>query len=68
MADSNSHASRDLPILLAGGTAGSGGRHIRYHEDTPLANLHLSLLDKMGIPIESLGHATGALPVDPLNA
>ena len=68
MADSNSHASRDLPILLAGGGAGSGGRHIRYHEDTPLANLHLSLLDKMGIPIESLGHATGQLPVDPLNA
>ena len=68
MADSNAHASEDLPILLAGGGAGSGDRHIRYPEDTPLANLHLSLLDKMGIPIDALGGSTGQLPVDPLSA
>jgi hypothetical protein len=43
-----------------------GGRHVQY-EETPLANLHMSLLDKMGVPIESLGHATGRLPLDPLN-
>ncbi len=66
MADSNAHASQDLPVLLAGGAAGSGDRHIRY-EDTPFPNLHLSLLDKMGIPIEALGNSTGPLPVDPLN-
>ena len=64
MADSNAHYSGDLPILLAGGAAGTGGRHVRYAADTPLANLHMSLLDKMGVPIESLGHATGRLPLE----
>ena len=68
MADSNAHASRDLPILLAGGGAGTGGRHVRYPQNTPLANLHLSLLDKLGVPAESLGHANGRLPLDPLAA
>ncbi len=68
MADSNAHASQDLPILLAGGGAGTGGRHVRYPEHTPLANLHLSLLDKLGVPAESLGHANGRLPLDPLAA
>ena len=68
MGDSNSHASENLPILLAGGAAGKGGRHIKYPDDTPLANLHLSLLDKMGVPVESLGHATGKLPLDPLSS
>ena len=67
MGDSNSHASTNLPILLAGGAAGRGGRHVRYPEDTPLANLHLSLLDKMGVPIEKLGHSTGRLPLEPLS-
>ena len=66
MADSNAHASENLPILLAGGGAGTGGRHVRYSADTPLANLHLSLLDKLGVPAESLGHANGRLPLDPL--
>ncbi|MDP6580380.1 MAG: DUF1552 domain-containing protein [Vicinamibacterales bacterium] len=67
MGDSNSHASTNLPILLAGGGAGTGGRHIRYPEDTPMANLHLSLLDKMGVPIETLGHSNGRLPLEPLS-
>ena len=65
MADSNSHASTNLPILLAGGPSGSG-RHVKYSEDTPLANLHLALLDKMGVDIDSLGHSTGRLPLEPL--
>ena len=68
MADSNAHASENLPILLAGGGAGTGGRHVRYSPDTPLANLHPSLLDKLGVPVESLGHANGRLPLDPLAA
>ena len=66
MADSNTHGSENLPILLAGGGAGTGGHHVRYPSDTPLANLHLSLLDRLGVPAESLGHATGTLPLDPL--
>ena len=67
MGDSNSHASTNLPILLAGGGAGTGGHHIKYSEDTPMANLHLSLLDKMGVPVDSLGHSTGRLSLDPLS-
>ncbi len=67
MADSNAHYSGDLPILLAGGAAGTGGRHVQYDDNTPLANLHLSLLDKMGVPIESLGDSTGRLPLETLS-
>ena len=67
MADSNSHYSGNLPILLAGGAAGTGGRHMQHEPDTPLANLHLSLLDKMGVPIESLGDSTGRQPLETLS-
>jgi hypothetical protein len=66
MADSNTHYSRDLPILLAGSAAGSvgpGGRHSRYPENTPLTNLHLTLLDELGVGIESLGDSTGRLRI-----
>ena len=45
------------------GGAGTGGDHITYPSDTPLANLHLSLLDKIGVPVETLGHSTGRLPL-----
>ena len=63
MADSNSHYSRDLPILLAGGATGASGQHRRYAENTPITNLHLSLLDNMGVPIDALGDSTGRLPL-----
>ena len=62
MADSNSHYSRELPIMLAGNVA-YGGYHLQYPESTPLSNLHLSLLDKLGTPIETLGDSTGRLTV-----
>ena len=67
MSESNSHRPENLPILLVGGDAGTGGRHIKYAEGTPLANLHLSLLDQMGVPVETLGHSTGRLPIEPLS-
>lgn len=57
----NVHDHSNLPILLAGG-AGSGlkgNRHIRYSKPTPLANLHLSLLDKAGISLPSFADSTG---------
>ena len=63
MSESNSHRPQNLPILVAGGPARPGGRHIRYEEGTPLANLHLSLLDQLGVPVETLGHSTGRLPL-----
>jgi hypothetical protein len=51
-----------LPTLLFGRGGGMRpGRHIRYAEHTPMNNLFLTLLDHMGIPIESLGDSTGKL-------
>ena len=63
MSDSNLHLHHNLPVLLAGGGAGQlkGGRHIRYADETPIANLHASVLDLMGVPVTSFGDATGRL-------
>jgi hypothetical protein len=63
ISDGDLHNHINLPVLLAGGGAGqlTGGRHLRYTENTPLANLHLSLLDKLGIPMERVGNSTGRL-------
>jgi hypothetical protein len=64
IADSNSHAPVNIPIVLAGGGAGNlkGGRHIHF-KDMPLANLHLTLLDQLGVHIDKIGDSTGR--VDP---
>ena len=64
IADSNSHAPVNIPIVLAGGGAGNlkGGRHTRF-KDMPLANLHLTLLDQLGVHIDKIGDSTGR--VDP---
>ncbi len=69
MSDGNAHDDKNLPLLLAGGGAGRlrTGRHIRFAEGTPMANLHLTLLDKLGAPIESMGDSTGPLDVDSLS-
>jgi hypothetical protein len=59
-----SHSQRDLPIIVAGGAAGriAGGRHIQFPGDTtPLTNLYLTMLDKVGVPTEKLGDSTGKL-------
>jgi hypothetical protein len=63
MSDSNAHDPRDLPILLAGGAGGrlAGGRHIRCPKGTPLANLHLSVLDMLGVELDRIGDSTGEL-------
>ena len=64
MSDSNAHDPKNLPILLAGGGAGrlKGGSHVRFPKDTPLANLHVTLLDKLGVRVEKLGDSAGELP------
>ncbi len=61
MGDSNDHIPKDLPILLAGGAGGrlKGGRHLRAPDGTPLANLYMSMLDKLGVPTDSIGNSTG---------
>ena len=66
MGNSNEHNPRRLPLVLAGGAGGrlTGGRHIRYPEGTRLTNLHMTLLAKLGVPVESIGDSTGHLEVD----
>jgi hypothetical protein len=61
MGNPDVHDHTNLPILVAGGAAGSmkGGRHIRYEEPTPLANLHLTLLEKVGVHLESFADSRG---------
>ena len=61
MSNSNLHVPLGLPILVAGGGAGTltGGRHIRYPEGTPLSNLYQTLLNKLGVPVERIGDSTG---------
>ncbi len=61
MGNPDVHDHVNLPILVAGGAAGrhKGGRHIRYAEPTPLANLHLTLLDKVGVHQESFADSRG---------
>ena len=59
----NLHDHTNLPIIVAGGAAGGmrGGRHVRYAEPTPLANLHLTLLDKVGVRLDRFGDSNGRL-------
>ena len=63
LSDGNLHEHNNVPMLLAGGGGGQikGGRHIRYPQDTPTTNLYVTLLDKLGIPVDSLGDSTGKL-------
>jgi hypothetical protein len=59
----NVHDHTNLPVIVAGGAAGGmkGGRHIRYSEPVPLANLHLTLLDKVGVKIDSFADSNGKI-------
>jgi hypothetical protein len=60
MSDGNGHTPRNLPIVLVGGAA-KGGRYINYAGEPSLANLHLTLLDKLGTPVDKLGDSEGKL-------
>src|SRR5688572_22582567 len=59
----NIHDHTNLPILVAGGAAGGmkGNRHIKFDKPVPLANLHLTLLDKVGVRLDSFADSTGKL-------
>ncbi len=63
MGNPNVHDHRNLPILVAGGAAGQvrGGRHLKFDQPTPLANLHVTLLNKVGVPIERFGDSNGSI-------
>ena len=71
MGNPDVHDHSNLPIVLAGGGAGKlkGARHIKYEQQTPLANLHLTLLDKVGVHLDSFVDSTGKVAelLEPLN-
>src|SRR5687767_10371314 len=61
MGNPNVHDHINLPIIVAGGAAGGmkGGRHIRFTKPTPLANLHLTLLHKVGVRLDTFADSNG---------
>ena len=63
LSDGNRHTHENLPVLLAGHGNGSlkPGRHIVYKQGTPMTNLYLGLLDRMGVKPDTLGDSTGRL-------
>ncbi len=63
LGNSSIHDHENLPILVAGGAACGmrGGRHIRYKNGTALANLHLTLLDRVGVHVDSFGDSNGKI-------
>ena len=68
ISNSTHHAGDNLPLMLVGGGAGRlpSGRHLVYKDEPSMANLLVTLMDKMGVPVERLGGSTGALPSDTL--
>jgi hypothetical protein len=63
ISDGDRHNHDDLPILLAGKGAGTikSGRHMAYNNPTPMTNLFLSMLDRVGVPADHIGDSTGRL-------
>jgi hypothetical protein len=63
ISDGNTHSHDNLPILLAGKANGTikTGRHIRLPNETPLTNLYVSMLNRMGVPTARFGDSTGEL-------
>jgi hypothetical protein len=61
MSNSNLHNHFPLPNVVVGNAAGNhkGGRHLKYPDHTPMTNLVLSMLDKVGVPMDTLGDSTG---------
>jgi hypothetical protein len=68
MSNSDKHDPNNLPIALLGGGCGQlkGGRHLKYASGTPMSNLLVTLLGKLGLPIEKIGGSTGKLAIDTL--
>ena len=69
MSDSNSHSPVNVPVLVMGGANGrlKGGRHLAYKNDPPLANLMVTLLHKLDVPVERLGNSDGLINIDGLS-
>jgi len=65
ISDGNQHNHTDLPIILAGGASGrlKGGRHIVNPTKTPMANLLVSVLETMQVPVDKIGDSTGKVAI-----
>ncbi len=63
LSDGNAHDHGNLPLVLAGRGNGTlrPGRHVRYADETPMANLFVAMLDRMSVPVETLGDSDGEL-------
>jgi hypothetical protein len=69
ISNSTRHSGDNLPLLLVGGGAGrlKGGRHLTYSDKPTMANLLVTLMDKLDVPVEKIGGSTGKLPLDTLS-
>jgi hypothetical protein len=69
ISNSTRHSGVNLPLLLVGGGAGTldGGRHVKYTDKPTIANLLVTLMDKLGAPVEKIGGSTGKLPIEALS-
>jgi len=69
ISNSTRHSGDNLPLLVMGGGSGrlKGGRHLTYSDKPPMANLLVTLMDKLDAPVERLGGSTGKLPLDTLS-
>src|SRR5438876_4421621 len=69
ISNSTRHSGDNLPLLLVGGGAGrlKGGRHLKYPGNPTMANLLVTLMDKLDVPVGQLGGSTGKLPLDTLS-
>jgi hypothetical protein len=68
LSNGNEHSHIDLPLLLVGGKDQlKGGRHLRCPLDTPMANLLVTMLDRVGVPVDNVGDSTGRLELEPIS-
>jgi len=69
ISNSTRHSGDNLPLLVMGGGAGTlrGGQHLHYEGEPGMANLLVTLMDKMGVHVDHIGASTGALEMDTLS-
>ncbi len=69
ISNSQRHSGDNLPLVVVGGGSGrlKGGRHVKYADKPMMANLLVTLMDKMGVPVDRIGGSTGKLSIDTLS-